>query len=87
MRTELVRTELVARVEIRQLEELEVFDALRLSVEVLAEVLAAEVLAAEVLAEVLAEILAEIAAEVLAEVLAEVEAMDADRKNSYIIGA
>ena len=53
----------MARVEIRQLKELEVFDALRLSVEVLAEVLAAEVLAAEVLAEVLAEILAEILAE------------------------
>ena len=32
MRTELVRTELVVRVEIRQLEELEVFDSLRLSV-------------------------------------------------------
>ena len=53
----------MARVEIRQLEELEVFDALRLSIEVLAEVLAAEVLAAEVLAEVLADILAEILAE------------------------
>ena len=48
MRTELVRTELVARVEIRQLEELEVFDSLRLSV----------VVAAEILAELLAEILA-----------------------------
>ena len=34
----------MARVEIRQLEELEVFDALRLSVEVLAEILA-EILA------------------------------------------
>ena len=33
------RTELEAQVEIRQPEELEVFDALRLSVEVLAEVL------------------------------------------------
>ena len=32
-------TELEARVEIRQLEEFEVFDALKLSVEVLAEVL------------------------------------------------
>ena len=46
-----------------RLEELEVFDSLRLSVEVLAEVLAAEVLAVEVLAEVLAEIFAEILAE------------------------
>ena len=53
----------MARVEIRQLKKLEVFDALRLSIEVLAEVLAAEVLAAKVLAEVLIEILAEILAE------------------------
>ena len=45
----------MARVEIRQLEELEVFDALKLSVEVLAEVLA------EILAELAAEIAAEIA--------------------------
>ena len=44
MRTELVRTELVARVEIRQLEELEVFNSLSLSVVVAAEILAAEVL-------------------------------------------
>jgi len=44
--TELVRTELKARVEIRQLEELEVFNSLRLSV----------VVAAEVLAEILAEV-------------------------------
>jgi hypothetical protein len=36
--------ELEARVEIRQLEELEVFDSLRLSVVVAAEILAAEVL-------------------------------------------
>ena len=70
MRTELVQTELVARVEIRQLKELKVFDALRLSVEVLAEVLTTEVLTAEVLAEVLAEILAEILAELLAELAA-----------------
>jgi hypothetical protein len=62
----------VARVEIRQLEELKVFNALRLSVEVLAEVLAAEVLAAEVLAEVLAEILAEILAELAAEIAVEI---------------
>ena len=53
------------RLEIRRLEELKVFDALRLSIEVLAEVLA----------------------EVLPEVLADVEAMDADRKNSYVISA
>ena len=58
----------MARVEIRQLEELEVFNALRLSIEVLAEVLAAEVLAAEVLAEVLTEILAELTAEIAAEI-------------------
>ena len=64
----------MARVEIRQLEELEVFDALRLSVEVLAEVLAAEVLAAEVLAEVLAEILVEILTEILAELAMEIAA-------------
>ena len=38
MRTELVRTELVAWVEIRQLEELEVFDSLRLSVVLLVAV-------------------------------------------------
>ena len=44
-------TELEARVEIQQLEELEVFDSLRLSVVVAAEILAAEV-AAEILAEV-----------------------------------
>ena len=50
----------MARVEIRQLEELEVFDALRLSVEVLAEVLAVEVLAVEVLVKILTEILAEL---------------------------
>jgi hypothetical protein len=62
----------VARVEIRQLEELEVFDALRLSVEVLMEVLAVEVLAAEVLAEVLVEILAEILAELAAEIAVEI---------------
>ena len=43
--------------------ELEVFNALRLSIEVLAEVLAAEVLAVEVLVKVLVEILAEILAE------------------------
>ena len=49
--------ELEARVEIRQLEELEVFDSLRLSV----------VVAAEVLAEILAEIAAEVVAEVLVE--------------------
>ena len=42
----------MARVEIRQLEELEVFDSLRLSVVVAAEILA------ELLAEILAEILA-----------------------------
>ena len=40
------------------------FNALRLSIEVLAEVLAAEVLAVEVLAEVLMEILAELAVEI-----------------------
>ena len=55
------------------------FDALRLSVEVLAEILAAEVLAevlaAEVLAvEVLAKVLAEILAEILAELTAEITA-------------
>ena len=43
-------TELEARVEIRQLEEFEVFDALRLSVEVLAEV------AVELVAELVAEL-------------------------------
>ena len=64
---------LVAQVEIQQLEELEVFDALRLSVEVLAEVLAAEVLAAEVLAEVLTEILAELTAEIAAEIASRTE--------------
>jgi len=37
--TELVRTELKARVEIRQLEELEVFNSLRLSVVVTTEIL------------------------------------------------
>ena len=62
----------MVRVEIRQLEELEVFNALRLSVEVLAEVLATEVLAAEVLAEVLTEILAEILIEIFTEVLTEI---------------
>ena len=78
METELVGTELVAeleaRVEIRQLEELEVFDSLRLSVVVAAEVLA-DVLAG-VLAEVAAEILAEILVGVLAEVLAEILAAE-----------
>ena len=44
------------RLEIRRLEELEVFDALRLSVEVLTEVLP------EVLVEVLAEVLADVVA-------------------------
>ena len=39
VRTELVRTELESQVEIRQLKELEVFNALRLSVEVFTEVL------------------------------------------------
>ena len=51
-----MRTELDARVEIQQLEELEVFDALRLSVEVLAEVLP----------EVLADVAADVAAEAVA---------------------
>ena len=45
-----MRTELDVRVEIQQLEELEVFNALRLSVEVLAEVLP------KVLADVAADI-------------------------------
>jgi hypothetical protein len=49
-----------------------VFDALRLSVEVLAEVLTAEVLAAEVLAKVLAEIFTEILAELTAEIAVEI---------------
>ena len=40
MRTELVRTKLIVRVEVWQLKELEVFDSLRLSVEVLADVAA-----------------------------------------------
>jgi hypothetical protein len=58
-------TELEARVEIRQPEELEVFDGLRLSVVVLAEVLP------EVLADVAVEVLAGIlAAKVLVEILA-----------------
>ena len=65
-------TELKARVEIRQLKELEVFDSLRLSVVVVA---AEEVeVAAEIDAEIGAEVGAEIAvvgAGVLAEVLAE----------------
>ena len=67
------------RLEIRRLEELEVFGSLRLSV----------VVAAEALAEIAAEVLvaAEAVAEVVALVLAVVEAMDADRKNSYVIGA
>ena len=39
MRTELIRTELVARVKVRQLKELKVFNSLRLSIEVLAEVI------------------------------------------------
>ena len=43
------------------------FNALRLSIEVLAEVFAAEVLAVKVLAEVLTEILAEILTEILVE--------------------
>ena len=67
------------------------FGSLRLSVVVAAEALveiAAEVLvAAEAVAEVVAEAVAEVVAVVLAVVLAVVEAMDADRKNSYIIGA
>ena len=63
----------MARVEIRQLKELKVFDALRLSMEVLIKVLAAEVLTAEVLAaEVLAEILAEILAELTTEIATEI---------------
>ena len=53
-------TELKARVKIRQLEELKVFDSLRLSI----------VVAAEVLVEIAAEILIEITAEILAEVKA-----------------
>ena len=60
-----MRTELDARVEIQQLEELEVFGALRLSVEVLAEVLP------EVLADVAADVAAEAVAEAVAEVVAE----------------
>ena len=40
-----------------------------------------------VTAEALAEILVEITVEVLVEVLTEVKAMNADRKNLYIIGA
>ena len=67
MRTKLVRTELEARVEIRQPEELEAFDSLRLSVKVLAEVLTAEVLAAEILREVLADITTDIATEAVTE--------------------
>ena len=57
------RTELEARVEIRQPEELEVFNSLRLSVVVLAEILA-EILA-ELLAELLPEVLADVAADVV----------------------
>ena len=53
-------TELEARVEVRQLEALEVLDSLRLSVVVLAEILS----------EVLAEVLVELAVELLAGVLA-----------------
>ena len=49
------------------------FDGLRLSVVVAAEALA--------------EVVAEAVAEVVAVVLAVVEAMDADRKNSYVISA
>ena len=48
------------RVEIRRLEELEVFDSLRLSV----------VVAAEVLAELAADVLADVAADVAAEAVA-----------------
>ena len=62
----------MAQVKIRQLKELEVFNILRLSIEVLTEVLAAEVLAVEVLAEVLTEILAEILVELTAEITAEI---------------
>ena len=41
-----------------------------------------------VAAAVTAEVLAvEVASELVAELVAEVEAMDADRKNSYVIGA
>ena len=58
----------MARVEIWQLEEFKVFNALRLFVEVLTEVLAMEVLAAEVLAEVLVEILAEIFVELASKI-------------------
>ena len=62
----------MAQVEIQQLEELEVFDALRLSVEVLTEVLTVEVLAVEVLTKVFVEILTEILAELTAEIAAEI---------------
>ena len=61
------------RLKIWWLKELKVFNSLRLSVVVTAEALA--------------EILVEITVEVLVEVLTEVKAMNADRKNLYIIGA
>ena len=51
--------------EIRQLEELEVFDGLRLSIVVAAEALAE--LAVEVLAELAAEVLADVATDVTTE--------------------
>jgi hypothetical protein len=56
------------RVKIWWLKELKVFNALRLSIEVLAEVLTAEVLAAEILGEVLADIAADIAVDIVADV-------------------
>ena len=58
---ELIRTELMARVKIRELKELKVFNSLRLSIVVLIEI--------------------------LLEVLTDVKAIDADRKNLYVISA
>ena len=74
MRTELV-AEPEARVEIRQLEELEMFDSLRLSIVVTTEIIAeilAEAVTADILADVTADVLADIAADILTEVLLEV---------------
>ena len=56
MWTELVRIKLVAQVKVRQLKKLEVFDSLRLSVEVFADVTA----------DVTTDIAADIAAEAVA---------------------
>jgi hypothetical protein len=66
------RTELKARVKVRQPKELEAFNSLRLSIVVLAEVLTDILI--KVLAEISTEVVAEVEAEIAAGVVTEVTA-------------